>query len=419
MIKHKIVFRFVVLFFILLIIPFPLNIIPGFDFIDIFFNDIYHFIIPWIGKNILQLKEDITVFTNGSGDTTYDYVLVLFFILVAIIGAVFWTFFFRSKEDLIKINYWFRVGLRYYLGYNMMSYGWAKAIPLQFSEPSFYRLLEPIGDMSPMGLAWTFMGFSAGYTIFSGIAELIGGILLLYKRTQYLGGLILMIVMGNVMALNYFYDIPVKLFSTELWLMALIISTPKIKQLYRLLILNVPTHATTSYRPPFHKSIHKKILLISKGMIVLFIFFYPLKENMDYLKEYGRYSYKKTPLYGLYEITNFKVNQKEIPPLTTDTIRWKYIAIEYKKSMQFYRMDMKRFRYKSEVDTINQKIIWTDTKDSTKVYNFIYTRTDSTMRFQGIHKNDTIDCQTKRLDKKDFRLMNRGFNWIQEYPFNR
>ncbi len=93
--------------------------------------------------------------------------------------------------------------------------------------------------------------------------------------------------------------------------------------------------------------------------------------------------------------------------------------MEWKGSTQFYRPDMSRFGYASEVDTISKKITWTHFRDSTKVYMMKYTRTDSTMRFQGIHKNDTIDCMTKILTKDDFRLTSRGYNWIQEYPFNR
>ncbi len=87
---------------------------------------------------------------------------------------------------------------------------------MQFSEPSFYNLLQPLGQMSPMGLAWVFKGFSSEYTIFSELMEVIGGIPVLYYRTRYLGALILTGVMTNVMVLNYFYDVPVKLFSTEL-----------------------------------------------------------------------------------------------------------------------------------------------------------------------------------------------------------
>lgn len=417
-IKNRFLFRFIGSFFTLLILPFPLSYLPFLGFINTWFSNIYQAIIPWLAKNILHLEKEITVFTNGSGDTTYDYVLILFFIILSLIIASVWTLLDKKKPDLTKLSYWFVVLLRYYLGYNMMSYGWGKVIPMQFQEPSFYRLLEPVGDMSPMGLVWTFIGFSAGYTIFSGITEVVGGILVLYRRTQYLGGLILIGVMGNVMALNYFYDVPVKLFSTELFLMAIIIASPKIKQLLNVLLDLKPTVPKITFKP-FQNSKRKRLATIGKWVFLLFVIFYPLSETINSMSLYGR-SAPKPPLYGLYEVTSFKANGEEIIPTLKDTVAWRYLSMEWEGSVQFYRPDMTRFGYSSVIDTTAQKLTWTNFSDSTKVYTMKYMRTtDSTMRFQGIHKNDTIDCETKILTKKDFPLMNRGYHWIQEYPYNR
>jgi hypothetical protein len=39
------------------------------------------------------------------------------------------------------------------------------------------RLLKPYGESSPMGLLWTFMGYSTGYNLFTGGAEALGGLL--------------------------------------------------------------------------------------------------------------------------------------------------------------------------------------------------------------------------------------------------
>ncbi|WP_299764840.1 hypothetical protein [uncultured Dokdonia sp.] len=416
-IKNRFLFRFIVSFFTLLIIPFPVSYIPFLGFINTWFSNMYQAFIPWFAKNILHLDKEITVFENGSGDTTYNYVLLLVIVIVSFLITIIWTVLDKKKHNLIRLNYWFITLLRYFLGYNMMSYGWQKVIPMQFSEPGFFRLLQPLGEMSPMGLAWTFIGFSPEYTIFSGVMEVTGGILVLYYRTRYLGALILTGVMANVMALNYFYDVPVKLFSTELWLMAIIIVSPKIKQLIHTLLDLKPTTPQLSFIP-FLKSKRKKLSVIGTWIVMLFIVIYPLIETMRYIDEYGPNA-PKPPLYGLYEVTSFKANGKEIVPTLKDTVAWRYVDIEWKDHTLFYRTDMSRFGYSTQIDTLTQKITWASYKDTTKVYTMKYTRTDSTMRFQGIHKNDTIDCMTKILTKDDFRLTSRGYNWIQEYPFNR
>jgi hypothetical protein len=65
-----------------------------------------------------------------------------------------------------------------------------------------------------MGLAWTFLGFSKAYNYFMGIAEAGGGLLLLFRRTAIFGVLLSMIVTSNIVAINFCFDVPVKLYSS-------------------------------------------------------------------------------------------------------------------------------------------------------------------------------------------------------------
>ena len=72
-----------------------------------------------------------------------------------------------------------------------------------------------------MGLLWTFMGASESYTIFSGISEMAGGLLVTARRTTLLGALVCIGVLGNIVMLNFSYDVPVKLLSCHLFAMAM------------------------------------------------------------------------------------------------------------------------------------------------------------------------------------------------------
>ena len=65
------------------------------------------------------------------------------------------------------------------------------------------------------------MGASKTYTIFSGFAEVIGGFLLFGRRTRTFGEpWLVFAVMMNVFMMNMSYDIPVKIYSFHLMLMA-------------------------------------------------------------------------------------------------------------------------------------------------------------------------------------------------------
>ncbi len=83
-----------------------------------------------------------------------------------------------------------------------------------------------------MGLAWSFLGFSQGYNYVMGGAEILSGILLLFRRTTVLGALVTVGVAGNIMAINYCYDVPVKLLSTALVIMALFLLGKDIRRLF-------------------------------------------------------------------------------------------------------------------------------------------------------------------------------------------
>ncbi|MBN8786790.1 MAG: hypothetical protein J0I84_06855, partial [Terrimonas sp.] len=189
-------------------------------------------LIPWIGKHVLHLSYDITEFTNGSGDTTYDYVVVFTIACSAFAGTVIWSLLDRKRKSYQTLYYWLTTAVRYYVALMLFNYGLWKVIKMQFPAPDLYRLTQPYGDSSPMGLAWTFLGFSKGYNLFMGFAE-IAALLLLFRRTMTLGAVITLCTTANVMAVNYFYDVPVKIVSSMLFIMTLFLLSNDATRLLR------------------------------------------------------------------------------------------------------------------------------------------------------------------------------------------
>lgn len=58
-------------------------------------------------------------------------------------------------------------------------------------------------------------------------------------------------------------------------------------------------------------------------------------------------------------------------------------------------------------------------KDSTKyVFNYNVIGKDRLI-LSGLTEKDSISVSFKRKDLKDFKLINRGFHWVSEYPYNR
>jgi hypothetical protein len=117
-----------------------------------------------------------------------------------------------------------------------------KAVPLQMPFPFLTRLVEAYGNFSPMGNLWAFVGASRPYESFVGCAEMLGGLLLIVPRTTILGALVSLADLTQVFVLNMTYDVPVKLLSFHLLLMALFLLAPDLRRLCGFFFLSQPAH---------------------------------------------------------------------------------------------------------------------------------------------------------------------------------
>jgi hypothetical protein len=76
------------------------------------------------------------------------------------------------------------------------------------------------------------VGLHPLYEMIGGAIEVFCGVLIVFRRTALFGALLTIVVMSNVVLYNYFFDVPVKIFSTHLLLMALIVVVPDLPSLY-------------------------------------------------------------------------------------------------------------------------------------------------------------------------------------------
>ena len=418
---EKLGFRFFFSYFALYILFNNNGAYPFFQIISGWYNKYLHSFIPWIGKTFLGISREIPVVITGSGDTTYDYILVFSMGIVAALSSILWTFLDRKSDHYLKMYYWLSLAIRMYVGLMLINYGMVKIIQLQFSAPSLYRLTQNFGDASPMGLAWTFLGFSKGYNIFMGIAE-IAAVLLLFRRTMAFGLIITLMTTANVMAVNYFYDVPVKLLSTHLFLMAAFLFARDFSNVWQFFFFRKPVALSSIYRPNFKKGF--KIFLLSFKILLLvyvlgFGFFNTLASKARYANPNA-----DAPLKGLFEVEEVSINNgKENAKIETHIKDWKYILVNSPKyaTIRTYKNNTQSFTFGA--DTISKKVVLSSLNGSSnEEYHFTYTEDlNNIFYFKGTIKNDSISLKLKRtINYKDkFLLTNRGFHWINEVPFNR
>ncbi|MBB5395869.1 hypothetical protein [Mucilaginibacter sp. AK015] len=416
---RKLSLRFFMIFFIAYIVFNPNGVLPNIDKLYEIYIEPVHTLIVWLGKHVLHLSKPITVFTNGSGDTTYDYVLLFFCFVTAIVSAIIWSVADRKARNYNNLFYWLTVVVRYYVAITMITYGCVKIIKLQFPSPSPDRLLQPFGNASPMGLAWTYMGYSTGFNYFTGFAEFTCGVLLFFRRTATLGAIVGLVVAGNIMAINYAFDVPVKLLSTMLVIMCLYILSKDFIRLTNFFILNKPASAANLGRHTFKKRWKNLTLCIVKYVLVIYTVVMNFYGDVEAMDQYGDAA-KKPPLYGIYNVQSFVRNKDTIPPLKTDTTRWDKLTISYAGRARVIMSDDTSRMHDFKIDTLKHTIDMYSYADTTGKAHYTYSQpSKDVLLLKGTMRKDSISIRLKKYDLQNFRLLNRGFHWINEYPYNR
>jgi hypothetical protein len=120
-----------------------------------------------------------------------------------------------------------------------------------------------------------------------GFAELLGGTLLLFRRTTTPGAIVTLAVAGNIMAINYCFDVPVKLYSTTLVVMSLFLLAKDIHRLANFFFLNRPTQASNITPPVFRNKWQNILLAVLKYGLIFYVVIANIQQALSGIKEYG------------------------------------------------------------------------------------------------------------------------------------
>ncbi len=367
---------------------------------------IWRAVVPWFAK-LIGYEKEITVFTNGSGDTTYNYFQVLLFFVLAAVVSCTLTWSRKILPDHKVLYKWLTLFLRYYIAAQMLGYGLAKIFYLQFRYPSTVQLDQPLGDFSPMGLLWNFMGYSETYTVFTGILEFVGGAFLLFRRTTLLGALVTFGVMSNVMMLNFSYDVPVKLLSSHLVFMSLILICFNGRRLIRFFIKGQSTEAyalegVVPARLEGGKNLAKGLFL-SLGILLMISGRYAMRKKINdqtIKSEFvGRYIIQSAQVEGVdldwYDISFSSGGHTQVTTTRDSVIEFQHRYIPGESSLEIKAFDEEVFQ------------------------PIRFEKTDSIhYNLEGVYEGKLLKMEIEDT-KKRYLLSDRGFHWIQEYPFNR
>jgi uncharacterized membrane protein YphA (DoxX/SURF4 family) len=375
-------------------------------------------IVFWIAARLFHAKLPLVYTGSGSGDKTFDFVMTFFLLVFCVVSTVAWSALDRRRANYVTLHKWFRLFIRFALASQMIGYGIDKVVPLQMPYPYLTRLLEPFGNFSPMGVLWASVGASPAFETYVGSAETLAGILLIFPRMTMVGALIALCDMTHVFMLNMTYDVPVKLFSFHLMLMALFLLAPDCQRLVNFLFRD------RAVAPSAHPELFKSRRANRIGFAVQVVFgLWLLGSSLygarDSWRTYGG-GRAKSALYGIWNIDELAIDGQIRSPLVTDYERFRRAVFDFQDRMAFQRMDETLVSFGAAINVSDKTIALTKSSDKNWKGNFTFQRpaTDQLI-FDGQMDNHKMHMQLHLVDRNKFLLVNRGFNWIQEYPFNR
>lgn len=324
------------------------------------YHELWLPVVLWVDEHVLRLGYEITLEAPGVNNTAYGWILCLCYLALAAVITAAWSVLDRKRDHYERLHAWFRLELRFLLALPMISYGMIKLIPSQMvAPPPPGVLLMRVGDLHPYNLLWWFVGTSPAYESFTGLAELLGGLLLLFPPTVLLGALVCAGDMVTVFLLNLCYDVSVKLLSLHLLVMSVILIAPHLRRLAGVLIFN--RRVEPARVPPFsgHGWLRRAphILLALLGLLMIV---------QSYGRARARYEQShppEPPLYGVWSVEEVVVDGKTVPPFT-DPDRWRWVLVQRPGSMRVETMIGRNLGYKADVDPAARTVKLSETNGS-------------------------------------------------------
>ena len=295
--------------------------------------------ISWTAAHIFHVNAPLSASgaaTAAATDCMFGWVTAFCVLMIATAATVVWSLLDRRRENYAELHKWFRLFVRFALAGQMIGYGMVKVIPVQMAYPSLIRLLQPFGTLSPMGVLWASMGSAPAYEIFTGCAEVAGGLLLIVPRTATFGALISLAAMIQVFMLNMTYDVPAKLFAFHLILLSCFLLAPDVPRLVRFLLLRQTTSLSTEAQL-FRSVRANRIALAAQIIFGLWLVGLYGLQCWGYWNTRGG-GRPLPPLYGIWEVKQMSIDEQPRPPLLTDSTRWRRAIFDYPGRMAFQRI---------------------------------------------------------------------------------
>jgi hypothetical protein len=362
----------------------------------------------WIAAHVFGVNGPL-LYGRNTGETLFYWIQTFWLIVLSGVATAVWSVIDRRRLNYVRLHAWLRLFVRLALAASMFEYAMTKVIPTQFPRPSLNTLVTPVGDLSLSALLWATIGASPGYEIFTGCAELLGGILLLVPRTTTLGAMICLADMAQVFVLNMTYDIGLKQISFHMVLLSIFLLAPELRRLADFFVFN--RLVGPSPQVEFFHSRFAVIAQLAVGVYLLGTYAYI---NWTYWYAAGDRS-PRSALYGIWNVDELRVDGESRPPTLNDyDRRWRRLIFDLPNAMAVQRLDDSFARYGASVDIYRHSIVLTKGGSRNWKANFDFQQPGpNRLILDGEIDGHKIHAQLQLADFDTFRLLNSRFRWVR------
>jgi hypothetical protein len=133
---------------------------------------------------------------------------------------------------------------------------------------------------------------------------------------------------------------------------------------------------------------------------------------------------QRSPHYGVWTVEEFSVDGKDRPALVTEPNRWRRFIVDYPGTAAVQLTDASRVRFRVQLNPAAKSMTLRRPDFSDWKAEVTYSWSDNDhWTLEGNYEGHEIKAKLAREDleqyQAQFRLLTRGFHWINEYPFNR
>jgi hypothetical protein len=420
---QKLLFRFAFVYLAIYIAPWTwIEYIPGGEKITGFYYQLMDLCVQKANSVLFHVRATL-VPINGSGDTSWAWTQLWLLLCVAAIASVIWTIADRNRKNYNLLAYWFRLVLRYFIIINCFGYGIIKLFGLQMTYPSVSQLATPLGDFLPMRFSWMFMGYSLPYQAFTGAMEVLAGLFMLYRKSAFFGTLLAAGVFAHVMIMNLSYDIPVKLYSTHLFLCCLVLVAFDYRRLIALVFNRANTPSGLYEKTANSRWVRIARVVVKVGFVLVTVIL-PVKDSYDQFKARAEKGPAGPIREGYYAVETFVRNQDTIPYSLADDLRWHDCIFEGKglgsigTTDTTFRQRYHRGYFQYDADTVARLLkMWKGNLagNGSRIFSLQYEIADSNrVVLKGQINNDSLYIVLRRLNRH-FQLTEQQFHWLSEY----